>query len=681
MSMLDVVLQDKNAKEVQDVNESLKLEVDKQLGVKNVLSAYSPTEPEKLIRGMILRHFALGYNNMYTPRVEFSDLSTFARDQVDFLAFNVYQPNNGEPNDANIIGAWRSNAIRPIERNKTISIAAHTTARLVFPKVFAYDNNSEVQQDAAQVIQDLMEWAAEQSNYSYSSLQAVIQALVAPAGIVHTEYSEVYRDVKRERNPDGSWKTERILDETMSGFKDTIVPVDQLYIENFFEHDVQKQGWMIWRRVQNYSLLEEKYKDAPNWQYVKPGMHVVYNDANSGFYYVYDPNMRQFLGEEILYWNKSMDVFIVMVNGVMLTAHDNPNPRQDKLFPFAKFGYEFINSRCFYYKSLVYKISHDASIINTLYPMIMDGTYLSIFKPMINRGGEAIGSDVMVPGSVTTLSDPDATLQPIDTSIDLKSGMDAMFKVEESVNASAEIPVAPDKGGDQTAYEISKREQERNTVLGLFVKMIESYVRQYGELRLGDILQHLTIADVDKITDDPELVYKTFLLHNKKSGGKNKHRKIQFDGTMSIEPMTAKEKEDLSFDTLEKQGGDETNVELFRVNPELIRDLKYMLIVSPDVMNPMSEELERAFMLEEYDRAINTPLAEQEAVYKDFLLGAYPKSAKDPDKYVKKQQPEGMQGLPGMGQAAGPQQPPQGGAPTSPVQSLMQGASSQGAMK
>lgn len=652
----------------------LQLEIDKQTGVKNELSQYQPSEEEKKIRQMIIRHFTLGWTNLYTPRVEFNDLSTFGRDQTDFLAWNVYQPNNGDPYPGDQINGWRSNAIRPVERNKAISIAAHATARLIFPKVFAFDDQSEVQQDAATVIEDLMEWAAEQSNYAYESLRAVIQALVSPASILHTEYVESFRTVKR-RNDDGTFREEKIPDEVMSGFRDTVVPVDQLLIENFFEPDLQKQSWLIWRRVQSFQLMEEKYGHLPNFKYVKPGMQVLYADPNAGFYYVYDPNMRPYMCEELIYWNRTMDLQIVMVNGVMLTPHDNPNPRNDKLFPFTKFGYEFINSRCFYFKSLVFKVSHDANIINTLYPMIIDGTYLNLMPPMINNGGEAISSDVIVPGSVTTLSDVKASLTPVKVATDIKSGLDAMFKVEESINQTSEIPVTPESGGDQTAYEISKREQERNTVLGLFVQMIGTYVKQYGRLRLGDILQYLTIADVDKITDDSELVYKTFLLHNKKSNGKAKHRKIMFDSTLSIENMTADEKMAESYKTLKKQGGDSAETELYRANPELMQDLKYMIIVSPDVLNPMSEDVERAFKLELYDRAVQNPNPNinQDQVLKDFLFGANPMSAKDPDKYVKKATANdplaaAQQMMPGN------QPVPQPSAPTpGPSQNIMQG--------
>lgn len=625
-------------------------------------SVYKPSNDEAEVRKMIIRQFSLAYQTMYKPRREFNDLSVIGRMTVDQMSFNTYQPNNGEAPAGDLINGWRSNAIRPIVRNKCISIAAHATAQLIFPKVFAYNEQSDSQSDAARVMEDLMEWSAEQSNYSDTSMNAVIAAIVNPASFTYTEYGEVYRTVKRERGTDGKWIKSRELDEDLSGFKDTPVACDELYIENFYENDIQKQGWLIWRRVIGYDLASVKYGDFPNWKYVKPGVQVIFNDPNQTFYECYDSNMRTDCVEELIYWNKKLDVKLVMVNAVLLTEFDNPNPRVDKLYPIVKFVYEtFDEGKCFYGKSLAFKMQSDANIVNTLYPMIVDGTYLNIFQPMVNYGSETIGSDVIIPGGVTTLTDPNSKLTPIPVAQDIKAGMDTLMKVEESVSESSENPIQQGQtpGPDTTAYEISRLEQNSNTVLGLFIKMIAQYVRQYGRLRLGDIIQHLTIVDVDKITDEAALVYKTFLVKGK---GKTDSKKVQFTDEVPEEPVTKETALKNSYKTLAEEN--RNGMEIYKVNPTLFRNLCYQLVVSPDVLHPRSEDLERAQKLELYDRAIMNPAADQERVFKDFLIGAY-KDIKQPEDYVQKQQPQ--QGIQQPQQAPQSQNKPQMTAKPSPM--------------
>jgi hypothetical protein len=433
-----------------------------------------------------------------------------------------------------------------------------------------------------------------------------------------------------------------MLDETLSGFKDEMCPCDEMFIENFYEPDWQKQGWLIRRKVYGFQLGEAKYKNLyKNWQYVRPGVQLIYNDANQSFYQVYDPNMRQYDVEEITYWNKSLDVKIIMVNGVMLTEFDAPNPRNDKLYPFAVFGYELINNRCAYYKSLAFKLQQDANIVNTLYPMIIDGTYLQIFPAMVQTAGEMIGADVIVPGAVTNLSDSAADLRVIQSTNPngLKVGMDTLQAVEESLQDSASNPQdsADSQPSSTTAYEISRIEQNAATVLGLFIKMISKYVKDYGALRMGDIIQYLTIVDVDKITDKPDLVYKTFLLKDKQTNGKTKSRKIKFTSDMPDEPISEGQHLQMSYDTLDEQGGQNSNTELYKVNPQKFRDLKYTQTIDADVLNPRSEDLERAYDLETYDRLIMNPMADQEEALR-LLLMTNPKTKKDPDKFVQQQQ-------------------------------------------
>ncbi len=643
-------------------------------------SKYTEDEQTKAVSDMILKHFVLGTVNSYTPRVEFNDLSLVTRDQYDQMSFNTYQPNNGQGWEGAPQAQWRSRAIRPVVRNKCMSIAAHATARLIFPKIFAYNKESDEQQDAAMVMEDLMEWSGDISNYPFVALMRVITALSSPASIGYTEYGEVNRWVKTEKDGD-KWLEKRVRDESYPCFMDEVVPVNQLYIQNMYEPDIQRQGWLIWRKVYSYSEAQIKYSEYDNFKYVKPGVQTLYDDANRTFYYVYDPNMRSEDVEEVVYWNKNLDLKIIMVNRVMLTPCDNPNPRQDKLYPFDKFGYEPINNRFFYYKSLAFKLQHDADIVNTLYQMVIDETYLSIFKPMVNVGGEIIASDVIVPGAVTTLSSPDADLRAINVGSDLKSGLETLSVVEQSINESSQEPLQSGQDnlpGGTTAYEISRLEANANTVLGLFLQMIAKHVRDFGKLRLGDILQYVTVPEIMAVEDDAELVYKTLFV---KGGKSSKNKKIVFDAELPDE-MEDDEFLTASYDLMAEE--DDKEMSIAKVNPGLFRDLQYMVTISPDVLSPKSTELERAYALEDFDRMIMQPMVFDPEETGKLLLEHNPLTKKNPDNYLaKKPSPEmqaqqmvGQQGLPSAGNgplaAVGGKKPLSTPSPSMPMASLAQ---------
>lgn len=630
------------------------------------ISDYEMSDKDKDVFSMIVKHFTLGYLTMYTPRVELDDLCVIDRMQVDEMSFNTYRPNNGMP-PLGDIDAWKSRAIRPVVRNKTISICAHATARLIFPMVYAEDSNSDDQHEAASVMSGLMEWSGEQSNYGYYALQRTLTALTDPVSIGYTEYTEVYRDVKRPTPVKGVYAHEQMLDTVLSGFKDKVVPCDELFIENFYESDIQKQGWLIWRRVIGYDLAEAKYGHYENFKYVSPGVQIVYNDANQSFYQVYDTNMRPYDCEEITYFNKRLDLKVVLVNRVFMTSSDNPNPRNDKLYPFDVFGYELINNRCFYYKSLVNKLGPEADIINTIYPMVVDGTYLNVIPPMVAISDNIVDTSVVVPGLITTFQSPNSQLTPLNTGNNLTAGQNLLTEVQEKIGeTSGDVSIDQTQlaSTDPTAYSISRIEARQATVLGLFIKMVAKHVKDYGTLRMGDITQYLTLPEIELIEDNAPLIYKTFLLRSKKDTGKKRGKKIQFDSSIpnEAEDHDTRLKRSLKIKTEEEQKG----MSISKVNPEFFRNLTYTCVITPDVLNPMSEELERAYGLEDFDRMVAHPdIFDQEEAGRLFLQGS-PLTRKDPDKYMIKKNP--LEALGGginpmadlMGQKPGGAQPAEG---------------------
>lgn len=650
--------------------------------ITSALSMYDPEPLEKERLMMVRADFAEGDVVMKRPRREFNDLSMLERMAIDQMSFSVYQPNDGDSLAGDEINGWRSNAVRPIVRNRIISINAHVTARTIFPRIMAFNQQSEEQKDAATVMGDLMEWSVVNNNSAYAdvSVQATTSALVNPISWIHTQYQQVYRLVKRGKNPDGTYKTEYILDEDQSGFVDEAVAPDTMYFGEFYirNGDVQLQPWVIRRKILNYKTAEGLFAIYPNWKYVKPGIMAIYSDANQQFYEVYDPDMFQNEVEVVYYWNKSLDLYLISVNGILLTDSNNPNPREDKLYPFATFGYELLRAQgdCMAYKSLAFKTMPDDKVINTLYPMIIDASYLALFPPTVAVGVETIGSDVLIPGITTTLSSPDATITPLLTANqNLQAGYEALLKVEKNiVEASIDTQEAakPEStNSSPTAYQISKSEQHAKILLGSFLHMVGRYVKQMGRLRIGDIKQYLTLPELVAIegSSQTDLIYKTF--HMGEGRGRTKGRKIQFDLNLPEGEITRQQYLDLSYETLEKQGGKDASSKLYRVNPNLFRNLVYTVIVAPDVIAPLSDEYEAQLGLEQYDRMIQQPDVFDPEQTGRILLETYKLTKKDPDKYLNKGQQAGpMQVRPSPGQSSNPMK---GGPPTPPPGQLSTG--------
>ena len=245
-----------------------------------------------------------------------------------------------------------------------------------------------------------MEWSWEQSGYERSFVYSVISAAVNPACFIYEGYAEVKRKIK-EITGKGKWTEKEILDEMYSGFLNNIIPVDELFISDIYEHDIQKQPFLIWRRVIDYNNAKLKYGDNPLFdKYIEPGLRRFYEPSTDSFYDEYDEDLDERLVEEIIYYNRYADLELHIVNGVLMDDPDQPNPREDKNYPFVKSGYELIDEgRFFYYKSLADKLKDDQRTVDTMYNMVQDGEFLQLMPPLAVFGDEHVNTSVYVPGS------------------------------------------------------------------------------------------------------------------------------------------------------------------------------------------------------------------------------------------------------------------------------------------
>lgn len=604
-------------------------------------SEWKPTDEEKEMLLMISKDFEIGYQNMTKAREEFND-----RNVIDYVNdnkrnFNSYvPPKSSDPDEA-----WRAQTVRPITRNRLISIAAHITATLLYPKVSAQDENSDEDKDAANVMRDIMEWVIDNSDYERVNIMGVITALWSPALILEASYVEAMRKV-RERLENGEVSVKEVLDEELSGFQASVVPVDELYIANVYQHHIQRQRFLIRRRFISYDEAKAIYGEHPNFDFVKAGVKFAYSPELDTFYQQRDTDISESQVELCIYYNRFEDLEQVVINGILVTDVNQGLKRKDKRYPFAKTGFEYIDEgRFFYFKSAADKIGSDQELVNTLYNMVIDGTFLSLMPPHVLYGDEEIDASVVAPGAITALSE-NTKLEAINIRSDLRGGLQAIEKVESSISESTQDPMQAGQAvpGERTAYETSKLQMNAAVALDLFARMIGFVVKDFGKLLVSDILQHMTVATVeDLISGESALKFRSFVLPDKLEGSRRVTKKIVFTNDLPNE-MTEKEQMDRSFDLLDEQGGMESDRSIALVNPELFRERNYYLRVSVDELQPKSEALQRALNLEAYDRMIQNPRLDQDAVTRDFLVEAYKPG--DWDKY--KMKSDTMQAM-GMG--------------------------------
>lgn len=582
------------------------------------LAVYQPDERTKkrlegvrkdLVKAQQIRHYSFRVFN-------YRDVSQYADDCQDRFVNFIEDLTEGDPEQD-----WRANTVRPMTRNKVIEVAAYVTTRTMYPRVLAQNEKSEVDRTSATVMEDLMRWTNDQSDYDKNFLYAVISMLVFPATFFYEGYAEYSRPMK-EIQPDGSWKMKEEVDETFSGYQSQVVGWDEVYPLDAYQSDIQKQPALIWRRILDYRTAKIKYGDNEKFEkYVKPGIRY-YMGQDDSIYEQEDESVGYDGVEEIIYYNRIADLELRIVNGVMMDDPDRPIQRRDKKYPFAKSGYGlFDEGKFFYNKSLVDDLKPDQDVADQLINLILDGTYLKLMPPSILYGDEDIQTGVMVPGTVHPMS-RDARLEPIQMAGDVGLGVNVLGNIEgNAANSSMKDIVQPRQ---QTAYEISRIEEDIKTKLGLFGKMIADMVEQYGQLRINTILDKMTMPQLGQIADsDNAIAYTQILIDDidEKSGAS---KLIQFTDDIPLEGLTEDQQLAMSYDLLKQEGNslDTGGKTIVKVQPELFRNLKYYVKISANTIFKSSEAAERAFALELADRLAQDPLADQDARFK-LLVDAY----------------------------------------------------------
>ena len=128
--------------------------------------------------------------------------------------------------------------------------------------------------------------------------------LMNPITYLGAEYQEVMQKIK-VKNLQG-FETKEVLDEVLSGFKAPVYSADQILISNVYEQNIQKQRVIIERRYKDFSEVQAKYGDHPNWKFVQAGIRSIYNQEDGLFYDVKDDD-HPFLVEEAIHKNRRED--------------------------------------------------------------------------------------------------------------------------------------------------------------------------------------------------------------------------------------------------------------------------------------------------------------------------------------------------------------------------------------
>lgn len=586
--------------------------------VSESLSGYQPTEKEADIIAFVKHDYATGNDIQNYPFEELNGMSVIDRMNVDQKNWLAWSPQGfDDPEES-----WRWSGIRPYTRNKVINMAAHLTSQILYPNIFAQNENQEEDREMAYVMRQLIEYNVRKSDYELTFLYAVIAGLVNPVAYLSVDYVKAYQKIWEGTN--SKHKQKEVMDDILSGFQYHLLPADEVLIGNAYQFDIQRQPFIVHKRRISYDDAEAIYYKHENWPHVKVGASTVFNDEDGLFYDVADVSDDNTV-LEVRYYNRQKDMEVCFVNGVYLgnpnTEYNPVKHRTNKNKPryqFAKFGTEPIDAKRFWaYKSLVAKMQNDQELLDREWQMYIDASTLSTYPPITATGMGKVDRTVLTPGGVTAVENANAKVSALNIANPAAAGA-VLREVEASLDQSSVSGQAQGQAQNpaKTARESILLQQNMETALGFTGKMIGAMVKDIGALMVDDIIRFQSVGEVREITGGvPDMKYQTFVVSNQIKGGKTMSDVIRF--TSTHEEMTEAEKREREL-YLVQEAGDERDI--YEVNPSMFAKAEYMIEIDYDALNRRNSAFEKALKLETYDRGIGNPFIDQEKLTRDFLL-------------------------------------------------------------
>lgn len=635
-------------------------------GNKLTESNYQPSQDVMDLFSRCMKDYQVAYNMQHRPFDYFDGVSLLERTRLDQRTFGAFVGAEWVPEDSR----WRWRGRKNTARNKIIGILAQVIAGILFPTVFAVDDQQQDQKMAARVMRIQVGHHLRKARYDIKFLFAVLSALASPAVFVQVEWIEAMQKVK-VRMEDGTITVQEAVDELVSGLNLNIRPVDEIMLGDFYTLPVQTQPHIIDVQRISYDAARSRFADRffekstgkDLFDYVQAGktrvviagqekqvlFDIEWTEADANFVQVltfkYRPEDLEVVWVGGVFMGNEEDIY----NGnpfshrrmaVVFDEQGNPQWGSVPVYNIAKTGFEPIDpsGRFAYYKSAAFKEFWEDDSINHAYRLLQDGMTLDVIKPVMLSGVSRVDGSVIAPGAVTAMPDPQARAVPYSIGPNLAAAMQVLQQNEKDISESTIAAILQGSiQGRQTAFAVNAAVASAKTMLGVFGLMVADLVMQIGDLTIDCIIQNCTMGMIDtSVPGALGMKYKSYLAKSEEHGQEITH-KITYTDRYFGKQMSEDEIRQREYELWNDAGGKDLKQHIWEVNPYAISRMLYQTFVDADKMIVRSiggDKDQKRISFEMLTDPRIAPFIDLEAVANDFVIDEY--GGNDPDRYRKK---------------------------------------------
>lgn len=437
-----------------------------------------------------------------------------------------------------LLDATQSQIFVNFTRNAIISYLSKVALSPVKSHIIpVHKKSGMMSQKMADILDDLNVYSLQAENGDAKFLQSGLECCVKGTVVVYEGYAKNYQEtdipvkfdaIKGEME---SKKGKRII---FDNCYQEVVPLEDFFITNAFQPDVQKQPKIIWRKITSHYEGEQEFSHYSAWKYVKPGAYSVSSTASTFYRDMQFTELGKDQIEILRYYCRSKNKHIVLINGVVM--YDGPIPFKDGKYPFAKTINEPFANDFFWGNGHPNKYMGEQDLVNSFINVFADKTFNSSMPTGLSSDiDDLIEDDSIEIGKIRQVGNVDNwkwwEAPPVNAG---EMGMlDKVLQLaRESANLGGVGSFSP-KGGKLTQQQIQMMQQAEQEKIAFNMNFLEDLERDRTELRIHHILQFYSIPKLEKITGEKgeaiqKMVYRDVQLNNVDLGqGKKGMRNIK----------------------------------------------------------------------------------------------------------------------------------------------------------
>lgn len=508
---------------------------------------------------------------------------------------------------------WQANFATRAYANKAKALLASVARDVPGMKVAAVDENGSEDMTAGEVMQNLVRHSYNEEN-PQEKLFFLGWSCLGHGTVLEYEGHQVHTFKQKKITSydlltgDVTWKEQELVSQGEPiSFE---VPIQDLYIKNFYIRDIQEQPSIIWETFYaERDRFESDWGKYKNAKYVKDFSTISENEADTYFKPRWQKSLTSGKGYLVSrYMNVYRDVYRVIANGVEL--YNGPMPwisttrkgKGRKVYPIAKTIYEpFATGEFFYGNSMPNSAMGEGDVINTLYNSGLDKTYRSMVPPLligqINKDMLDLEDEVVAGDTKIYVDDINQVKQ-----MEIKGISDSDVKMIDLISRGLDLTTLdPQQQGNLqkgvTARATLLADERARQLKGVFFMFMESLWLQKTKLRIANILISYPKARYESIVgaDGKEVILEKFRRFNVEnatlSDGERGTLAIQFSGNPMEERGNVEAEE-------EKNASEGKPFEMIAVASDYLERYAYDAQIIPESMWRANQSVGIALELE-----------------------------------------------------------------------------------